>query len=316
MPAPAGGAGTHYFDTSSLVLDVTDFIFELTPVDTPFFDLIGNGPTAQAPVHQWQSRDLTVRSDNAQPEGGTFTWTGANRLPVRRFNILQIQSKEGQVSGTQMADRHYGISNLESDQVDILTTELKTDNEHVLLRGTAASGDATATSRRMNGLIPIIQTALSAYTNASGLTITEGMFNAFAQQLWLLGSRPRDILTGGVGKRTVSSFRGGGNFILPADSMKQVNVVDTYTTDFGTVMLHLSRDILTGTSPSAPTNGMSFLWVDKEACKKSWLRTPVAEKSPKVGDAAYYVVLHENTLEYGHPHSNGFMHNYKSIFSS
>ena len=61
--------GTHYGDTS-VAEDVTQIIYQITPEDTPFYNMIADRSSG-SPKHEWQTRDLTTRSDNATVEGAT-----------------------------------------------------------------------------------------------------------------------------------------------------------------------------------------------------------------------------------------------------
>src|SRR6188474_2329709 len=108
LPYPGGGSGTHYYDTS-VITDVSEYLYQISPEDTPFFHLCADGPASGAPVHQWQYRDLAARAGNAQAEGGFYLFTAAMRLPTRAVNLTQILSKEGIVSNTEQASGHYAI---------------------------------------------------------------------------------------------------------------------------------------------------------------------------------------------------------------
>ena len=67
------GEGAHY-GFNPIKEDVQNFIYQITSVDTPVYDDIGDSKAMQ-PVHTWQTRALTTRADNAQVEGASFTDT-------------------------------------------------------------------------------------------------------------------------------------------------------------------------------------------------------------------------------------------------
>jgi len=308
--APPFGAGTQYLDTSSLVTDVTDIIFQITPEDTPFFHLCGDAPAnVQNIFHQWQVRDLVTRGPNTQFEGFNYTFTSTMRLPSRQVNTLQILNKDIRVSRTNQAVGHYAIANMVADQSEVKLTELKTDIEHALLRATLNTG-GTATARQMLGLIPMAQSNLSMYTNGTNTTFTEALFNGMMEQAWTLGAEIRDVLVDGRMKRVFSNFSGNGFRAVAAIDHALINTISTYETDYGTVNIHLCRD--------APTvsNGNSLartiIGVDKTHLNKAWLRPVIVEKTAKIADSEDAQATTELTLEWGNPNSHFVMFNFHS----
>ena len=286
--------GTHYGDTS-IKEDVMDIIFQITPEDTPFFNMIGSSD-ANSPKHEWQVRSLTTRSDNAQVEGHTFSFA-APVLPTRVSNFTQIIEKTARVSGSSQASARYAISNLVADQIEQRMVEWKTDTEHALLRGSSASGNASDTARRMDGLLNAVSTNLTAF--ASGITLGETELNDLLESVWNSGGKPRDALVNGFLKRRISSFSGNAQKRFDQSAKEVVNTIAIYESDFSTVAVQLSRDIPSG------TNANSLVVLDRDMFAKAWLRTPTTERVAKVADSIDTVIQGEVTLEYGNEAAAG-----------
>ena len=300
--APVFGAGTHYLDSSTIVTDVTDVIYQITPEDTPFFHLCGDTPAnVAAPWHQWQMRDLVTRSLNIQFEGRAYTFTSAMRLPSRQANVLQILDKDIRVSGTNQAIDHYAIPNMLADQSEVKLTELKTDIEHALLRATLNTG-GTATARQMAGLIPMAQTNLSMYTNASSATFTENRFNAALEQGWTNGADLKDVFVDGRMKRMISQFTGNGLRVVAAEQGTLINSISVYESDYGPVNVHLSRDVPTVSTGNSLARVL--VYVDKTHLNKAWLRPVTVQRTAKVADSDDAIAQAELTLEWGNPNSH------------
>ena len=307
---PPLGAGTHYLDSSTIVTDVTDMIYEITPIDTPLFQLSGDGPAdVAAPYHQWQSRSLVTYTANAQVEGFAYTFTSALRLPSRQANVLQILNKDIRVSNTNQAIQHYGIADLVADQATLQLKEMKTDCELALVRGTLVTG-ATNAARSMQGIIPMIGSAGTLFTNATAGTYSETHFNGMLENGWTLGAELRDALCDGRMKRVISSFTGNATKFIGADQQRVVNTVSVIESDFGPVNVHLSR--VMPTVNSGATLGRSVLFVDKSHLKKAWLRQPQIRKTADIADSTDMIAVMELSLEWGNPYAHACQYNFVS----
>lgn len=307
--APPLNAGTSYNDTSSIITDVTDVIYQITPEDTPFFHLCGDGRPSGAPRHEWQVRDLSTRVDNANFEGFNYTFTSTMRLPTRAANYLHILNKDLRVSRTQQEIKHYAIDSMVADQAETRLVELKTDTEHALLRSTLATG-ASGVARRMAGIIPMIQSNLSMYTNGTAATISELLFNGMLEQGWGLGAQLRDALVDGRMKRCISNFTGNATKFIGADEQRVVSTINVVETDFGPVNVHLSRDL--PTFNTGTSLGRTILLVDKTHLQKSWLTTPRITKTADIADSTDMIAVQELTLEWGNPNAHAAMCNFVS----
>ena len=288
--------GQTFGNASSIAEDVTDIIFQITPEDTPFTDMIAFGE-AHNTVHEWQERELTTRQVNANVQGAQYGFTTPATHPARLVNLTQIFKKEIRVSKTHVAVSHYGIDNLFADQMQLRMVEYKTDVEHAYIQGTLVSG-ATDTAVQLDGILNAMIVNSASYTDFdTAVTLSESLFNGLLQVGYDSGSKPRDVLGGGLVKRTVSSFAAGGERVVPHDSGRVVNTIAFYSSDFGEVQMHLSRDMPVQTiSLSA-----DLIMVDRTMAKKAMLRPVIAQRVPETGDSVDGVIVGEKTLEWGHP---------------
>lgn len=313
--AVAGGAdpviGLFYGD-AAVREDVSEIIYQPTPEDTPFYDMTGNG-TIGSPYHQWLTRQIPGRRHNANFEGFTYNFTGGmTTVDPRAFNATQILNQLVRVSETEVAARHWAIDDMFADQMSIGMSGIKMDAETTLIKGTLASGASGSpqVARKMQGIIQALISSITTYTNVSGLvSLSEAQFNDAIQLCWEFGGHPSDILCGGVMKRKLSAFTGGAgaNKTILAESMRLINTVSVYQTDFFTAQISLCRDI----PIRAPTyTGYGLLMVDKTVVTKQFLRPWVAERAPKTADSYDGVIKGELTLEWGHY----AFHNYKDMY--
>ncbi len=286
--------GTQY-DSTNLKEDVLQIIAQTTPEDTPFYDMIGDGTAAQ-PKHEWRVRNLTTRQDNAVVEGADYTFA-APVLPTAVSNLTQIFRKDVRISGTHQASSSHAINDLAADQTEQRMVEFKTDIEHGLLRGSSASGNASAVARRMTGLLNALST--NATAAASGTSLTEDMLNGLLEDVWTSGGKPRDGLLNGRLKRLISGFTGGSTKNFEQEDRKVIKTISVYESDFSVVSLHLSRDMLSG------TNANAIAVIDRDLFSKAWLRTPFTKRAPEVADSVDIVILGELTLEYANEAAGG-----------
>ena len=252
--------------------------------------------SSNSPKHEWQTRDLTTRSDNATVEGASYTFA-APVLPSRVDNLTQIIKKDVRISGSSQATARHAISDLVSDQMEQLMIEWKTDAEHALLRGSSASGNASDSARRMDGLLNAVSTNTSS---VSGVTITETIFNDLLQDVWESGGKPRDVLVNGYLKRRISTFVGNAEKRFGQSEKRVTNVISIYDSDFSTVAVQTSRDM------PATAGQHTVAVLDRDLFAKAWLRPVVTKRVAETADSIDIVILGELTLEYGNEAAAGW----------
>jgi hypothetical protein len=165
-----------------------------------------------------------------------------------------------------------------------------------LLRGSDASGNASDTARRMNGLLNAVTTNVSS---VSGVTITETIFNDLLQDVWESGGKPRDVLCNGYLKRRISTFVGNGEKRFQQGEKRVTNIISVYDSDFSTVAVQTSRDM----PNSAGEHTLAVL--DRDLFAKAWLRPVVSKRVAEVADSIDIVILGEMTLEFGNEAAAG-----------
>lgn len=301
--------GAHFYDQGTLLKeDVLDILYMITPEETPAFNMVGDGSCMQ-PIHQWHTRAITTRQDNAAIEGKVYSSFPAAITATRKYNFTQIFDKLIRITRTSQSSNRYGVRDQKADQTDLRFREFKTDIEHAIFQGSLATGNASQNAARFDGFIwahsASSASSLASVNDASTATMTEDVFNEFLERLWTTGARPKDIFVNGKMKRRVSTFTASSTkFVDMADTSRR-QVVSMYESDFQIVNIHLSRDV-----PQAlGTAGLCHyvIAVDLDMWKKAWLDRPFTEPLGKTADSYDGVIVGELTLEYGHESAGGWL---------
>ena len=129
---------------------LTNKIYNLAPMKTPFMTAIGRGPAATNTKVEWQTDDLADAAENAQLEGDDATYLTATPT-VRLANHTQIFSKSVIVSGTAQALSTAGRRNELLYQVDKRTKEIKRDMEFAITQNRASTAGSRDTARTLAG---------------------------------------------------------------------------------------------------------------------------------------------------------------------
>jgi hypothetical protein len=298
MPAPV--VVGHTFGDTSIAEDVSDIIYQITPDDTPFWNLTGETESTGV-FHEWQIRSLTTRQHNAAPEGFSYTFTTGQRLPSRVANMNQVVTKDVRVSRTTQRITHHAIDDQFADQLQQAMIEWKTDAEHTLLQGTLASGNVSI-ARQMSGFLEAASHA-SSFTALAAVTLSETMFNDFIQFAWEQGGAPQDVLMGGRLKRGVSAFTASTNQtrFIDAGEQRLINTISFYESDFFMVRTHLTRDLPTLASTGT---GGHMIFVDKTMVRKAFIDRPFTKRVPETADGLDGVIIGELTLEVGNSNAH------------
>jgi len=89
------------FDAAGNREDLSDFIWDVSPTDTPFVSSIAK-TTSTAVKHEWMTDALADAASNQQLEGDSIS-AAASTATTRLDNVNQISYKALGVSGTQEA---------------------------------------------------------------------------------------------------------------------------------------------------------------------------------------------------------------------
>lgn len=301
------------YTTGTAKFDVQEMIFRISPEDTPFYNISGD-TTSNASLHQWLVEELAARGLNAVQEGAPWTGSGSQETispgvsQARSSNLIQTIRKSVGVSRLNQKWAQYGVNDMFGRNMMLRLKEWKNDCEHTLIRGSQVSG-ISGTAQQMNGAYWLL-TAASTTVNHSATSFTEARFNTALQGVWTQGGSPGDVLVGGNGKRRISSFTARVStafnvYTMPAEAKKVINTISAYESDFGTVQIHLSRDMRDST-----TDGISdCLIVTRSFFKKAWGDKPFSMKIPPTADGTFGVILGDVTLECGAVNAHSIVFN-------
>ncbi|MCX8505679.1 MAG: DUF5309 domain-containing protein [Alphaproteobacteria bacterium] len=229
--------------------DVTDTVYNVSPVDTPFLGSI-DSTKAMAVLHEWQTDQLAPAANNAQVEGDDSTTAGysfkAVTPTVRLGNTCQISRKDVVVSGTQDVVQKAGRQSEMVYQMLKRAKEIKRDMEFILTNNQAANVGSVSVARQLRPLCGWYQTNVNRGTGgANGTTttaatdaattraLTENMLKNGLQQCWTAGGTPDLIMTGPYNKTVISSFTGGTQKTQNITDGTLSTAIDVYASDFG-----------------------------------------------------------------------------------
>ena len=275
--------------------DVSDFVTNVSPKDSPFFSMIGaNSAVARLKENVTDSL-AAADKDNAIAEGGTLS---DDTITTRstESNYMQIFKKVINVTGTQEAVAKYGgVSSEITYQIKKRFTELATDVEEAFIQGTSASG-STAAARKLSGLVEKITTntatadltgATWTGTSDANLAAFEDILNDMFDQMFETGQTPDTVLVGGDRKRRISKLSTKVTRNVDAQEKTQILSINVYDSDFGTVNVVLDRYV-----PDA-----NILAVELGMWETSYLRRFTQFKLAKTTDSDRVAIVGELTLD-------------------
>ena len=303
--------------------DLSNIIYNISPMDTPFISGIGRG-TCDNTKFEWQTDELKTPASNRQIEGNDYTSTAVSE-PRRLDNYTQISATQVQTSGTAEAVDFAGRKSSQAYQLAKRAKEMKRDMETMLLDGTAKAVGSSATARETASFAtwigtnststsPVIAASTGAGLANSGsstypdgttsagsggatTTMTLAMVNTCVSRIWDLGGTPDIILCPSAVKQTISGSGIGGSVV--ADLQKSVgdkaatavNAVDVLVTDFGTFKVVPDRFM--------PSTNCDF--IDYDLWSIDYLRPFKTETLAKSGDSVKQLLI----AEYGLRAKNG-----------
>jgi hypothetical protein len=264
--------------------------------DRPLMALLGTEPVDTLYLERLEDV-LPARAHNAVPEGVAHT-NPSLAQPTRLAYHVQRLAKWGQIADEQRDTAHYNEDPF-SYQVGKKTDELLNDAEHVLNRGSVASG-ASGTARQTEGLINVFNvTGTTTFeTDASGTTFTESVFISRLQTFRdnKYSVKPRVALVNSWLKRTISEFSTKVTRNVDASDKRQILLVERHSSDFGDVDIVYSEDQL-GAS-SATEQGNSFIVIDPDFFRTGWFKAPTFEQLARDGFRDRFQMTAQLTLVY------------------
>ena len=251
MTQPTNTGSTYKYST--IREDLEDFVYKISPTETPLMQLAGRKGEFENTYHEWPVVELATANDtNTEIEGGDVP-NDAPTLATRFGNYAQLSDKVAQVSSTNEAVRGAGNVQRMAKQVLYKTQEIKRDIEARITSNKAAVAGDDSTARQTAGLGAFIRTntsrgsggtsatlsgTTSGYPNAApgagtGRSLTEAMVKTVIQNAWTQGGDPRYLLTDAPQKVNISAFTGNATRYKKAEDKRLVAAIDVYESDFG-----------------------------------------------------------------------------------
>jgi hypothetical protein len=282
--------------------DLSNVITNIAPEETPFQSNIGR-ETISNTLFEWQTDTLADAAANAQLEGDDVASFDSVTATVRLTNYAQISRKTIILSNTEEVVNKAGRRSELAYQIAKRGSELKRDQEFIMLNGGVAVAGNTTTARVTASLGAFVKTNTdkqtdgvdpsyttlpnSARTDGNVRTFTETILKNVIQKVWTAGGTPKILMCGPVNKQRVSGFSGiaSSRFNINGGDKPAVLIgaVDIYVSDFGNVAVIANR-----------FQRERDAWViDPEYAKMTVLRPYQQVELAKTGDAEKRMLLQE-----------------------
>lgn len=295
--------------------DLSDVIYDISPMDTPFMANGGRG-TAEAVYHEWQKDSLAAAAENKQIEGDDIAAYDTSTPTTRVGAYCQISRKTVLVSGTQRAVNSAGRKDELAYQIAKRGKELKRDLEFNTTNGAATVAGDDSTARAAGSLQAWLTTNTSAGTNGADpsyttaptdtrsdgdqRTFTEDMLKAIIQAAWTAGGEPTVLMVGAYNKTVASGFTGIAAQRHNAQGAAPTTIIgaaDIYVSDFGNLSIVPNRFMRQRDAFVLDPNGYSY----------DFLRPFFTEPMAKTGDAEKRLLLVEWTLKVNNEAMHGIV---------
>lgn len=234
--------------------DVTDIVYNISPVDTPGFSMFKKGK-AEATFTEWPIESLTaVDSANSNIEGDDAT-TDASTTPSRVGNYTQLQDKVAQVTTTQNAIHKYGVGNEFNKQKAKKSKELKRDMETTMFLNQARVVGAAGTAQKMRGIPSWYTTndqrgatgadgsTTTAATDGTQRNFTEALFRqTLVTAITNANELPSVVMAGPANRANLSSQLSGNSTRFYELKDGQLNAsISVYRSDYGPLKFVMNR---------------------------------------------------------------------------
>ena len=298
--------------------DLSNIIYNISPMDTPFMNGCGKG-TASNTLFEWQKDELAAAAANRKLEGDDPVSAIVSE-PVKLTNQTQISEKAVQNSGTAEAVDWAGRKSSQAYQLAKRAKEIKRDMELMLTGETVKAAGAAGVARATAACMTWMGTAAIGTSNlvdgsAAGIGIvnagtgtsvaapagadavlTMAFLNNCVERIFNAGGSPDVIMCDSSLKVKMSSLAGStvADIVTNHDKVSPasaVNSVDVIVTDFGTFKIVPNRFCL--------ANQLYVL--DYDFWSVDYLRPFQTETLAKTGDSVKQMMI----AEYGLRGKNG-----------
>ena len=241
--------------------DLSNVITNIAPEETPFMSNIGR-ETVSNTLFEFQTDTLAAAAANAQLEGDDVTSFDSVVATVRVQNYCQISRKTIVLSATEEVVNKAGRRSELAYQIAKRGSELKRDQEFIMLSNTGAVAGDSTTARKTGSLTAFLKTNIdydttnggnptyttlpsAARTDGTVRTFTETILKNVIQKVWTAGGTPKILMVGPVNKQRVSGFSGIASSRFNIDGGARpatiIGAADIYVSDFGNVQVVPNR---------------------------------------------------------------------------
>ena len=301
--------------------DLSDIIYNISPMDTPFMSGAGRG-TCSNTLFEWQKDELAAAAANQKLEGDDPASLAVVE-PTKLTNQTQISEKAVQTSGTAEAVDWAGRKSAQAYQLAKRAKEIKRDMEKMMLGEDVKAAGAAGTPRKTAAVNSWLGDATAGDSNiidgptdaavanaGDGTTVkapsgadavlTLSMLNNCVEQIWKAGGSPDVIMCDAPLKVKMSALAGSvvADIVTNHDKATPahaVNSVDVIVTDFGTFKIVPSRLCL--------PNQLYLL--DFDFWSIDYLRPFQTETLAKTGDSVKQMMVAEYGLRGKNGQANG-----------
>ena len=241
--------------------DLSNVITNIAPEETPFMSNIGRESVTNT-LFEFQTDTLAAAAANAQLEGDDVTSFDSVTATVRVQNYCQISRKTIVLSATEEVVNKAGRRSELAYQIAKRGSELKRDQEFIMLANTGAVAGDSTTARKTGSLLAFLKTNVdfdttngasptyttlpsTARTDGTVRTFTETILKNVIQKVWTAGGTPKILMVGPVNKQRVSGFTGIASSRFNIDGGARpatiIGAADVYVSDFGNVQVVPNR---------------------------------------------------------------------------
>ena len=312
------------YDQTGVREQLSDRIYDVSPMDTPVMTALGRGKKATNTKIEWQTDTVRAAAVNKKKDGDDATLVTRTGT-VRPCNYTQIFGEGLSVSGTAQAVDTAGRRQELLYQVSQATKAIKRDIELALCGNYASDDGSRSTARGLGGFESWIRSnkdrgtggANGGYTTSTSQTVaatdasttnlrtfTEARAKTVIRSTWdnSDGGACPLIVVGSFNKTKASAFAGIASpqqsYPMGPKSSKALAIIgaaDIYVSDFGKHRVVASRF----------SRSRSALFINPEYASVRYLRPFKVEKLAKSGDADKRYLLAELSLEVSNEKAHG-----------
>ena len=143
--------------------DLSDIIYNISPMDTPFMSGAGKGSCSNT-LFEWQKDELAAAAANQKLEGDDPASLAVVE-PVKLTNYTQISEKAVQTSGTAEAVDWAGRKSSQAYQLAKRAKEIKRDMELMLTGEDVKAAGAAGVARKTAAFMSWLGDAVAADSN-------------------------------------------------------------------------------------------------------------------------------------------------------